>query len=184
MLNLQTIPNFASHLISNCGQVIGTRGNQLKTFLNEGGYECIKITSCNRGYHFTLHRLVAKAFIPNPNNLPEVNHKDGNKENNHYSNLEWCTSKENKKHAKDSGLWIYNTPGKGQKFGNTSQYHNVTWDKARNKWKAHVRYNNINHFQKRFDCEHEAAKHVNWILDELGITDKPKNVINAQRLSR
>ena len=55
-----------------------------------------------------VHRLVAKVFIPNPLNLPVVNHKDGNKQNNSVDNLEWCTRSQNTSHAFKTGLRNYN----------------------------------------------------------------------------
>jgi len=64
------------------------------------GYKAVIVN----GKRVYVHRLVAEKYIPNPENKPQVNHKDGRKDNNHVSNLEWATASENTKHAYDNGL--------------------------------------------------------------------------------
>lgn len=63
-----------------------------------GGYLYIQLYQNNKSLTVQTHRLVAKHFIPNPRNLPEVNHKDGDKKNCRWDNLEWVTPKENSAH--------------------------------------------------------------------------------------
>lgn len=70
----------------------------------ENGYKVIILYKDNKGKNNYIHRLVAQAFLPNPNDLATVNHKDGNKANNHLSNLEWASYAENNRHARLTGL--------------------------------------------------------------------------------
>ena len=76
----------------------------LRPGFNKFGYLIITLSKNDKCKYFRIHRLVAEAFIQNPENKPEVNHKDGNKFNNYYENLEWTTSTENQKHAYNTGL--------------------------------------------------------------------------------
>lgn len=67
----------------------------LKQYKNTGGYYIVELHKQDGGYQPRVHRLVAEAFIPNPNNYPCINHKDECKTNNKVDNLEWCTYKYN-----------------------------------------------------------------------------------------
>ena len=67
----------------------------LKPRLNTSGYYQVNLCKDGKGKNFTIHRLVATAFIPNPDNLPEVNHKDEDKSNNCVENLEWMSKIDN-----------------------------------------------------------------------------------------
>lgn len=63
--------------------------------LRRDGYLSVHLSDGNKDYHPMVHRLVAVAFLPNYDNLPQVNHRDENKQNNHIDNLEWCTARYN-----------------------------------------------------------------------------------------
>jgi len=77
---------------------------EIKQSKKNNGYWQVKLYKNNIRKYYITHRLVAMTFIENPNNKREVNHIDGDKDNNKYSNLEWVTSSENQKHAFRLGL--------------------------------------------------------------------------------
>ena len=90
------------YIISNLGQVkrfIKGRWKILKPNKNKYGYLFVNLCKNGKSTSYRIHRLVALHFIPNPENKPQVNHIDENKENNVVSNLEWMTSKENNNHG-------------------------------------------------------------------------------------
>ena len=80
-------------------------GRILRTNPDPKGYLKVRVTLDRVKYSFKVHRMVAQAFIPNPDNLPQVNHKDGNKLNNSVDNLEWVSNRDNAHHAIANGLW-------------------------------------------------------------------------------
>lgn len=93
----KVIEGFETYSVSNTGKVKNNRTNYVvKSWVNRG-YEFVRLHSKLLGgcKGVRVHRLVANAFIPNPDNLPMVNHKDEDKTNNHVDNLEWCSNKYN-----------------------------------------------------------------------------------------
>lgn len=117
---------FTNYSISNLGRVSGIRKDFITPVTDKDGYLVFSLHLGN-GYRVTakIHRLVAEAFIPNPENKPEVNHKDGNKANPHVLNLEWSTGSENVQHAFDTGI-------RGpSKYGSTHEWAKHSEDEIR-----------------------------------------------------
>lgn len=101
------IDGFPDYFVDVHGDVYSTKTGQLKVLRkskDRKGYLKVYLYKENKRNFFKVHRLIAQTFIPNPDNKPQVNHKDANKTNNHVDNLEWVTNQENMDHAKHNNL--------------------------------------------------------------------------------
>lgn len=158
-------------MVSNNGMVRSK--NKILSQNNNGrGYLTVMMSYKNHPFRRYVHRLVAKAFIPNPNNFPQINHKDGNKQNNTVGNLEWCTQKQNNQHAHKIGLC------KG--FERTKEYRNKVSKTVKKLWaqgiykprtsedwttemRQHAREAQLNSPNKKRGAEHHCARKVRCV---------------------
>lgn len=111
------VPDYGVLKVSEYGDVWGVHDYSKKRIfsIDKDGYyrlgikyRCLHIDENGVQHQYAkmfVHRLVAMCFLDNPNNYPVVNHKDGNKQNNHYTNLEWCTVRYNNLHAIENNLY-------------------------------------------------------------------------------
>jgi hypothetical protein len=114
-------PDFENkYLISNYGRIksIGNTNSckrigfiKLHKKNGRNGYMQVRLYDRPKAKTIEVHTLVAKAFVPNPNNLPTVNHKDENKTNNYYKNLEWCDNKYNTRYSMAKKVDVYTKDG-------------------------------------------------------------------------
>lgn len=116
--------------VSNLGRVksLGNGGSKNSKFSSERilklksnkvtGYLYVRLSKDGKQKHYSIHRLVALAFLPNPNNFPQINHKDEDKKNNTLQNLEWCSAEYNNNygtHNKRMVVSLTNYPSKSKK---------------------------------------------------------------------
>lgn len=166
------IPDYEGlYKISNTGKVLSVGNIRYCEYMDRGKIRCIisatndkylqpkkspraryeGVTLCNRKgnkiYQY-IHRLVAKSFLLNTNNLQEVNHKDGNSLNNHISNLEWVNKRENMTHF--------------YKRKNNKKLSGVTYSGSRNEFSAVLHLNNLTTNLGRFKSEEEA--HILYLM--------------------
>lgn len=149
------IPGFDGYQASNLGnikslekevwnahQMVARPEKILKPFSDKKGYLRVKLYKNGSHYTKKIHRLVALAFIPNPEGKPEVNHEDGNKTNNRINNLSWATKKENIQHAFKNEL-IKIKKGKDNKLS-----------------KKVCQYDLQGNFIKKWDCVSQAEREL------------------------
>lgn len=101
---IRPISSHPNYSITSDGRVLNSKNKEKAIHKSRDGYYKVNLYTNGHSTSKRVNRLVAEAFIPNPNNKPDVNHKDGNKLNNSYENLEWATRSENMRHAYDMGL--------------------------------------------------------------------------------
>lgn len=121
---------YGKYILWSEGFVTSRNDRIIKSTIGTHGYIVFKIWLNGKTKNLQMHRELAKAFIPNPKNLPCINHKDGVKLNNKLENLEWCTYSENLEHAYENKLRKSRTVS-GEKY--------VTADTQTNKWRVSVR---------------------------------------------
>ena len=127
---------------------------------NQKGYLRVCFAVGGKARFYRVHRLVAQAFIPNPLNKPQINHKDGDKLNNCVSNLEWVTNQENCEHAQRNGLTNYHKrPVVLMKNGKAIKKFESISDAVR---KSNIKFETI-YFQLT-NCKHKQnkTKNVYW----------------------
>lgn len=154
--------------VSNLGNIRNSKTKFLRNqnLLKTGYYFVNGSLGCKeKKITFRVHKAVAETFIDNPNNFPIVNHKDGNKLNNHVDNLEWCTYSKNTKHAYDNNLKV-------AKYGKDNYNSKLNEESVRYIRENYIPYNKefgTRALARKFNVHHETIREIlfkeTWIIN-------------------
>ena len=142
-LECSLLPDYPGLLFYSDGRVFRIKtGRFLNGMTNADGYKQLNFRPQGQGVPY-IHRLIARAFVPNPQNLPVINHKNGIRDDNRAANLEWCTNK-------------YNTQGINNRRGFGGIYESTLTQAHKKPFKAHYKANGEKKVQKYFATREEA----------------------------
>ena len=149
------ISGYKNYEVSSCGRVRNTMtARVLKPGVNSHGYYHVILSKNGVKKTHKVHQLVANAFLENPNDLKCIDHRDGNRKNNHYENLRFCSTSQN----------LMNRT----KFKNClSRFKGVSWKKQCQKWVAQIKIDGKMKHLGLFESEKDAAKMYNEKAIEL-----------------
>ena len=164
MEEYKLIKNFENYSVSNLGNIKNNDTNEITKQYNSQGYKRVFLNGKNK----RVHRLVAEAFIPNPENKSCVDHKNNIRDDNRIDNLRWATIKENNQNASLSSK-------------NTSGYKGVYWDKSFNRWRANIIVNglkvHLGYFKSIDDAIKARQKKANEVFGEYVNKCEQQNII-------
>jgi len=140
------IDGYDNYLVSNFGNVKNSKTNRImKQKNNRQGYKQINLCKKGKVKMFSVHRLVALAFLENPDNKQKVDHIDNNPANNNIKNLRWCSQKDN-------------LANQGKRENNKSGFKGVCFNKQHNKYQAQISINGKNKHLGYFETVEQASK--------------------------
>lgn len=147
---MKEIKSLKGYFATADGQIWYGENKVCKRQITKRQYPVIRISRTKKRVEYFVHRLVAEAFIPNPENKPCINHINGNKYDNRATNLEWCTIAENNAHMHKYGLWKKSEKKSGIKY--------LYWEKGINRWKYRIgtktygSYKTLDEAKKKVEC--------------------------------
>lgn len=146
-MKLKEIEGYSGYFVSDTGVVIGRRGSHLKPQVQRHGYLAVNLYNEDGMNTCHIHRLVALAFLPNPCNLPQVNHINEDKSDNTLCNLEWCTAQENIEHSQAKTITMISPTGVPTTISNIAKF---------------CRENNLSPYGIRCVLSGKHSQHKGW----------------------
>ena len=158
-MEIKALEDFPDYYVTKDGRVYSNKSGSLKELklsIDHDGYRTVGLYKKNGRKRIKVHRLVANAYISKESNKTCINHIDGDKSNNHFSNLEWCTPKENSIHACQHGLLKYGYP---QRIGTrkNARYSDEEIDKIKELYKNGYSQRKIG---QMFGCDHSVISEI------------------------